>query len=201
MIRPILFSGPMVRALLAGTKTQTRRIVKPPRAEPILDLGLIYSQSPESALLYCPYGQRGDRLWVRETHAAFVVGDPSGTSPQCVAYKATCDEDGGFDYVNGANEVMRLKVTKWTPSIHMPRWASRITLEITSIRVERLQSISEADAKKEGVEFGRITNVATGEIDSDAVEAFESLWESLNGPGSWDENPWGWVIEFKKVPQ
>lgn len=195
MERPILFSAPMVRAILDGRKTQTRRPLDLSRAvgDPGVPTGhvldLIYPGSvqhygyvtaahdrtawrvqrlcdascahPDDTGPYdgrhsrswgpMPYAP-GQRLWVRETHAQFAVGNRTGLSPQCVAYRATCDDDGGFRYVNNGDEIMRLKVTKWTPAIHMPRWASRITLEVTEIRVQRLQDISEEDARDEGVE-------------------------------------------------
>lgn len=105
--RPILFSGPMVRAILEGKKTQTRRVVRDQGG--CLDL-----DDPDdlAQLLSCyDYGAPGDRLWVRETHAQFAVGNRTGLAPQCVAYRATCDEDGGFDYVNNGDEIMRIKVT------------------------------------------------------------------------------------------
>jgi hypothetical protein len=198
--RPILFSAPMVRAILAGTKTQTRRIVKPQpeydaderwpgwkwpshQARSMLEI----SEIPSA----CPYGRRGDRLWVRETHAQFAVGNRSGVAPQCVAYRATCDEDGGFDYVNNGDEIMRLKVTKWTPAIYMPRWASRITLEVTRVRVERLHDISEEDARAEGVDEIK-AQVPT------ARDAFSYLWRDINGAESWRANPWVWVISFRR---
>jgi hypothetical protein len=214
--RPILFSAPMVRAVLAGTKTQTRRIAKfPPTTS-------AFVVSPErdgkwwptnrgdyvGGGIVCPYGEPGDRLWVRETHAQFAVGNRSGVAPQCVAYRATCDEDGGFDYVNNGDEIMRLKVTKWTPAIYMPRWASRITLEVTRVRVERLHDITEEDARAEGVEamdgmfdeveLCRIAKIA-GSSYEDARGWFAALWCQINGEDSWRANPWVWVVEFKRM--
>jgi hypothetical protein len=216
--RPILFSAPMVRAILAGTKTQTRRIVKPQpeydaderwpgwkwpshQARSMLEI----SEIPSA----CPYGRRGDRLWVRETHAQFAVGNRSGVAPQCVAYRATCDEDGGFDYVNNGDEIMRLKVTKWTPAIYMPRWASRITLEVTRVRVERLHDITEEDARMEGVTPYVPGHGAATEDELNAEPGlrsprmyrfgFEQVWCDINGSESWDANPWVWVVEFKRM--
>lgn len=199
--RPILFSGPMVRALLAGTKTQTRRVVKPqpaPDQQPrtvIGSSGFVYVMDNAPLLSYpevrrvrwdCPYGQPGDRLWVRETWH-----DASSALHSCALYRA----DGGEIYGG-----------KWAPSIHMPRWASRITLEITGVRVERLQDISEADARSEGCtqnhngyfwggphQTGGMKQMAT------ALQAYQDLWESINGPGSWDANPWVWVLEFRRI--
>ena len=169
--RPILFSGPMVRALLDGSKTQTRRVIKPRH--------LAFFNQNAAAMLNdwnerpLPYGKPGDRLWVRETWH-----DASSSLHSCALYRAD-----GID----------LHWDKWTPSIHMPRWASRITLEITSVRVERLQDISEADAQAEG-----ITSAECLECDG-FVNAFSKLWEQINGPGSWDANPWVWAIEFRRL--
>ena len=172
--RPILFSAPMVRALLAGTKTQTRRIVKARDLEWMdVHQGL---REPDNAER-CPYGQPGDRLWVRETFGHFERNE--NFAPGCeVFYRA----DGES-----------LAVERWRPSIHMPRWASRITLEVTGVRVERLQDISEADATAEGVsaipdEMRR----ATPRCD------FQALWQSINGPDSWAANPWVWIVEFRR---
>lgn len=175
--KPILFSAPMVRALLDGRKTQTRRIAKEFAGRPELDA--ILRRFPEQQ--GCPFGEFGDLIWVRETWAH---GGFAEETRECQPlYRADAPLDVG----------------PWTPSIHMPRWASRLTLRITDARVERLQEISEADAKAEGVEFGAITNQLTGEIDRDACEAFEELWESINGPGSWDANPWVWAITFDVI--
>lgn len=175
--RPILFSGEMVRAILDGRKTQTRRVVK-------FDWcgsanGLLHQASFDPAYK-CPYGKVGDRLWVRETWAKLLSGR--------IWYRADGHSinDGG-----------------WRPSIHMPRWASRITLEITGVWVERLQAIGQNDAFREGVRRaadGRWFNYAPdGPTHNSARGSFISLWESINGPGSWDANPWVWVIEFKRI--
>jgi hypothetical protein len=204
--RPILFSAPMVRALLAGTKTQTRRVVKPqPWASCVIEEGMdgetpfVYSALSGHGPGYdveetrkpcrCPYGQPGDRLWVRETWR--VCGGREYEYQQDrsqVMYRSTHQEDGfplGWEsYV-------------WRPSIFMPRWASRITLEVTGVRVERLQDISEADCAKEGAPFSY-----SGFAPEDAPDWrgwYRDLWESINGPGSWDANPWVWVVEFKRL--
>lgn len=174
----------MVRALLAGTKTQTRR---PLRAGTWFDqLHGVIRQAPAGlactgfAPVSCPYGQPGDRLWVRETWAKT---QPLGLPwPETMVVYAA--GDNRTDYGG-----------PWKPSIHMPRWASRITLEITGVRVERLQSISEADATAEGtpnslhLPGGRFAN-----------ENFAHLWEAINGPESWAANPWVWAITFNRVP-
>ena len=177
---PILFSAPMVRALLNGSKTQTRRVVKP-TPEWIGQSGVLsYRGRVGLPHALSPYGQPGDRLWVRETWMDLrgVEGALGGAM-----YRATFGNapEGG----------------KWRPSIHMPRWASRITLEITSVRVERLQDISEADALEEGITYNDLPN--NGLAPRRARTWYCSLWEQINGPGSWDANPWVWVIEFKRV--
>ncbi len=212
--RPILFSAPMVRALLAGAKTQTRRVVKPEGAhhifqfrgttaakgadEPTGEWGWCGSESVVNKHIRCPYGQPGDRLWVRETHApqsdcwgaweSWLRGD-GGPAP-IIHYAADFKpfQDGqGFT-------IRKPFIDKWRPSIHMPRWASRITLEITGVRVERLQEISEADALAEGVRNS--LHLPGGRF---ARENFEHLWWTINGDGSWEANPWVWVIEFKRI--
>jgi hypothetical protein len=175
--RPILFSAPMVRAILSGTKTQTRRVVKGMALLWLRPDGFTpeFTALPENGL--CPYGQPGDRLWVREAWRAW---------PDGVAYRADISDADLADAVHAP----------WRPSIHMHRAASRITLEITAVRVERLQDISEADAKAEGV------TRPVPMLDDDPstyVDAFGDLWASINGPGSWDSNPWVWVIEFRRV--
>lgn len=167
--RPILFSAPMVRAILNGTKTQTRRACKGQR-----ELSNIH----DFQLDRCPYGKIGELLWVRETF----LQDTNG-----FIYRADGDFEGNAVILGG-----------WKPSIYMPRWASRINLEVTGIRVERLQDISEEDAIAEGV---RITDEYTGcadDIDSHR-HAYKFLWESINGKGSWDMNPFVWVVEFMRI--
>ena len=211
--RPILMSAPMVRAILAGIKTQTRRVVKPqPPADTFQVTPYHHPDNhprffawkdgfggaemhPAWEPIPCPYGQPGDRLWVRETFGHFERND--NFTPGCeVFYRA----DGGC-----------LEIEPWRPSIHMPRWASRITLEITGVRVERLQDISEADAMAEGIEraedfFGRPCWRAYDEPEGsdvvfpdDPIGSYASLWMSINGPGSWDANPWVWVLEFRRI--
>jgi hypothetical protein len=229
--RPILFSSPMVRRILANQKTQTRRVVTMREFQRSTTPGYDFTFRDRRAFWndyrladllrskWNPYGAPGDRLWVRETHAQFAVGNRTGISPQCVAYRATCDADGGFEYVNNGDEVMRLKVTKWTPAIHMPRWASRLLLEVTAVRVERLQDISPADACAEGAaelldpshplratvfrDHGKWAG--NDRIDQDgkqagAVDAFATLWDSINGRRApWASNPWCWVLSFRRI--
>jgi len=171
--KPILFSGEMVRAILAGTKTQTRRVVKAKHVPFVSNLlgGFLdgkWNQRP------MPYGRPGDHLWVRETFATDGAG--------LLWWRAAGDDQP--------------KVGNWKPSIHMPRWASRITLEITAVRCERLNDISEDDARAEGVVA---EPPKTWIYRADYIAAYRTLWESINGPGSWAQNPWVWVIEFKRI--
>ena len=192
--RPILFSAPMVRAILAGSKTQTRRVVKP--WEPRL-MNLRRAVPEDVSYLpdftcyrsTCPYGQPGDLLWVRETWSTHACFDhlPPNKCPPSIHYWA----DG------------KVQTGKGRPSIHMPRWASRITLEVTGARVERLQAISDADAMAEGIV--QLSDGGFGLPDgshyhhTDPRQSYFSLWEAINGPGSVEADPWLWVIEFKKV--
>lgn len=213
--RPILFSAPMVRALLDGTKTQTRRLVAHPGEAWTNDgLGRITSKHPkqgrfglfvrrgldtdfpECDIVPCPYGQPGDRLWVRETWAYGIH-----------ALAAARDENGPFVYAADGTTQGRL-CDRWRPSIHMPRTASRITLEVTGVRVERLLDISIEDAKAEGAwgpDDSIVDKVATyfgiDVLGANPRLAFQMLWESINGPGSWDLNPWVWAIDFKRLEQ
>jgi hypothetical protein len=196
--RPILFSGEMVRAILDGRKTQTRRIVKPqpPAGFHGPEMGpnglwafVRVRKHNEWHDVKCPYGLSGDRLWVRE---AWTLGDGCAeplkaglreeTERREVHYRA---DWGGIE-----DDVV------WKPSIHMPRWASRITLEITDVRVERLHEINEADARAEGV----LPAVYDGhETKGEARILFRELWEKINGHESWAANSFVWVIEFKRV--
>ena len=169
--RPILFSAPMVRAILDGSKTQTRRVIKPQPSYPnMCESSLWFTHRPR-----CPYGQPGDRLWVRETQAKF----------HPAVYMADVEEGLYPSYL-------------WTPSTHMPRAASRITLEITGVRVERVQDITEADAMAEGADP---TLVDPDGGSQPHVEGFTLLWDSINAPRGfgWDTNPFVWSLEFRRV--
>ena len=219
--RPILFSGEMVRAILEGRKTQTRRVVTHRRFFDVVETEMmscsdngvfgywpiLLAKDGGTEVMKCPYGVPGDRLWVRETW----FSRPS--SNEFLGYSA----DG--DYPHG-------KAYRVRPSIHMPRWASRILLEITDIRVERVQDISEADAEAEGMPcdldfpiseaycpncLGQGLHGAFGEnygmtevecSDCETVgKRFRNLWDSINekrGFG-WNTNPWVWVVEFKVI--
>lgn len=193
--RPILFSAPMVRAILAGTKTQTRRAVHLKSHQSIqqMDDGTHWpwefndGDGHDDHWLSCRYGQAGDRLWVRETWAYSVH-----------AMAAMHDDEGPWVYAADGTTQGRLH-DRWHPSIHMRRCASRITLEVTGVRVERLQDISEADALAEGIVQ---TRDGFGLPDgshfhaADPRQSYWSLWEAINGPGSVAANPWVWVVEF-----
>lgn len=193
--RPILFSAPMVRAILDGRKTQTRRVAKPVKHP---DLGNLHDASvlarePQHVIeRACPYGQVGDRLWVRETHLAWWSLNPEAPDgPRVFSHVAAFKADG-YELEPGE---------KWIPAIHMLRKASRIDLEITGVRVERLNDISEADAIDEGTEP---LKTADGRYDwtvkpRGPIGDFKALWESINGAGSWEANPWVWVIGFKRI--
>jgi hypothetical protein len=206
--RPILMSAPMVNALLAGRKTQTRRILRYQPSEPpeVFKMSLNKSGTKpviaawwDGGCCICPYGQPGDRLWVREAHYLTDNGDS-----EYAVYAA--DGDAVRKHLAEIDELPRdfpesVKKShrKLRSSIHMPRWASRILLEITDIRVERLQDISEEDAVAEGA-FSWASEQTTPVRDIDSARlAYIQLWESINGPGSWDLNPYVWVISFRRV--
>lgn len=193
--RPILFSGPMIRAILAGQKTQTRRVVKlvGPDAIEERDDGSLWpycvtwAHGDDGEPWYaCPYGEPGDRLWVRETWAQEDARD-LGLGASQTLYRAT------------ASDAEAALVQRWRPSIHMPRWASRLTLEVTSVRVERLQDITEDDARAEGAAAEPSEALADSPVGLSAREAFADLWASINGPASWAANPWVWVVGFKRI--
>lgn len=226
--RPIIFNGEMVRAILDGRKTQTRRVIKPQPPSVTENgtrfTGYQYTTLPVSQgydlIAYmdnpryiggCPYGQPGDRLWVREAHAR-IPGEDNYTA--AVHYLA----DGRMPSVEDRHDAGLLKVF---PSIYMPRWASRILLEITNVRVERVQDVSEEDAKSEGVEtkpYGDHPFICTrdysqkkrsnggfpgfcADTGNQYRSSFRSLWNSINTKRGyeWDDNPWVWVIEFKVI--
>ena len=215
--RPILFSGEMVRALLAGTKTQTRRVVKGQAPRDVVSAsvhaGLITWADASGSVHIggkpCPYGVPGDTLWVRETHASTAqAGDH--TADAHTVYRAT---DPDWSTMEG---------WKWKPSIFMRRADSRITLRVTSVRVERVQDISEEDALAEGIKpwgpaqrgvygmtlenFGPVYPspaadiIAGGESwTTSAARSFRGLWVSINGAESWESNPWVWCVGFERV--
>ena len=237
--RPIIFSAPMVRALLSGEKTQTRRAMKlkPHQQIEERDDGTPWpwmhdGERDADAWLSCPYGQPGDRLWVRETfqyRGASYDGHGIDESEWFRCYGAGGAADNWDpDYPHGwwptphmnvkkldaADEQEGEGVTGWVtkriPGIHMPRWASRITLEVTSVRVERLNDISESDCWAEGIEEVMYDFDDAAQIDmpnrlgcciEDAKPLYALLWEQINGKGSWDANQWVWVVEHKRIAQ
>lgn len=233
--RPIIFNGPMVQAILAGRKTQTRRVVK---TQPSRRANLVSMEDGEARFCegehpkhhhceeydepaFCPYGKPGDRLWVREKFKPVASGQVRDGYGE-VRYGWAYESDGVVAWDLGTTKIydltnqpptghMQFRTTPWKPSIHMPRRASRITLEITAVRVERLQDITEEDAKAQGLMFhestGGCPNWAApdaGEWQTNPRQAFRELWESIRRPGSWDgwdANPWVWAVEFKRVDQ
>ena len=219
--RPMLFSAPMVRALLDGSKTQTRRSVED---LPDWDITEIPSDAADTGKRMpngpspsgrgmaaghwrlCPYGKPGDRLWVRETFQGplfdaermdeFRRDSSKFETPEFCVFAA---DGGGPPEFQDADDNL---FCRWRPSIHMPRWASRIQLEIVAVRVERLNACSDVDAVAEGIGLNpsaigmKLTN-PPGE--SMAIAMYRALWDSINGAGSWATNPWVWVVEFKRV--
>lgn len=208
--RGMIFNAEMVRALLDGRKTQTRRIIKDCTVgrDPISKfikigkkfIGCYPEDVPELIRECCPYGVPGDRIWVRETWARYNIDQ----NTHDIAYRATTPADWPEE-------------GRWRPSIHMPRWASRIVLEITDVRVERLNAISPEDAESEGLERTNFTGFGDEpglpsypepDVYFDPLkkqwkeyppEAFAGLWKSIYGEESWKANSWVWVIEFKRV--
>lgn len=225
---PILFNDEMVRAIVEGRKTQTRRIIKP---APTDNAAKLYNNDivahdlecddtggsfgfgfwdEDGNMWKCPFGRPGDRLYVREawqvdapcdgtwSHTAFYGcrDSPLSDIPERFRTPDHCLFRAGY------TENFRIN---WRPSIHMPRWASRITLEVKAVRVERLQDISEADARAEGIidegclNCGMPETCGCGNPSPDARDAFVYLWKSIHGAESWAANPWVWVIEFERV--
>jgi hypothetical protein len=210
--KPILFSGEMVRAILAGRKTQTRRLVTVPwkgsrRALPyepwwVSEDGKLLAQDEygdfhEASTRMAPYGHAGDRLWVKETfqinHVKYVRGRLPKSRPTTLAevlYRA----DG--NYAEQFEQVDSPEMAIWRPSIFMPRWASRLTLAVTGVRIERLHAITDDDAKAEGVwheprHDGMLSHPRL---------AYAELWDKINGKRApWEKNPWVWVVDFRVV--
>lgn len=232
--RGMIFNGEMVHAILDGRKTQTRRIMKP-QPEPCPREGHWWPSNVFKTMLHieeemqngkggwgglvgdaCPFGDVGDRIWVRETfscignedgHPVDAKGNLCSREEAQRIYRASAvqkpnnyglwSSPDGFDFEG-----------VWTPSIHMPRWASRILLEITHVRIERLNAISEEDAMREGIDADRLTEskdnydcIADHNMTGrpSAKGYFSDLWQSIYGEESWAANPWVWVIEFKRV--
>ncbi|HBW3087154.1 morphogenetic protein [Klebsiella pneumoniae] len=207
--RGMIFNAEMVRALLSGRKTQTRRIIKPqPEATLSGSLSGKWLSRPLNGLLlpkiediaiHCPFGVVGDRIWVRETFQGPLFDydlmdsyckDPTPfEKPEFCVYKA--DGVPAPEFYDADDELHCC----WRPSIHMPRWASRILLEITNVRVERLKSISDGDAIREGCSTA---DMKSGDC---VADVFARQWASIYGDESWNSNPWVWVIEFKRIEE
>ncbi|HEE5245290.1 TPA: hypothetical protein R7J74_003205 [Klebsiella pneumoniae] len=216
--RGMIFNADMVRAILDGRKTQTRRPIKWKQTR-FTEIGeredgskWPWSEDAERACDFwhpCPFGAVGDRIWVRETFQGPLFDydlmdnyckDPTPfEKPEFCVYKA--DGVPAPEFYDADDELHCC----WRPSIHMPRWASRILLEITDVRVERLNAISEEDARAEGIIDGGCLNCGEPEPcgcanpEPDATDAFAYLWQSIYGQDNWNANPWVWVIEFKRV--
>lgn len=203
--RGMIFNSEMVRAILDGRKTQTRRIIKDCTVgkDPISKfiqigkkfIGCYPEDVPELIRECCPYGVPGDRIWVRGTWA-----EAGASAPDLKLYRANYPAHVPTHYEN----VPPAEDVRWTPSIHMPRWASRITLEITGVRVEQLKSISEEEARSEGVArlregFWKHYQPGWTQHQLSARGSFATLWDSIYGSGEWYRNPWVWVIEFKRI--
>ena len=227
--RGMIFNAEMVRAILDGRKTQTRRIMKVQPSEGFTPMNMslepdykarwytpgivdkdgylqpaskeVFGVSNENEGYSCPFGAVGDRIWVRETSGLQVRRDALGGTGEFRVYRASNPDAIRFTTASGKDYPI-----KWTPSIHMPRWASRITLEITDVRVERLNDISEGGATAEGVppagsllpDYPGTFLTPKGDF-ATAKVAFQRLWESIYGEENWQDNPWVWVIEFKRV--
>lgn len=224
--RPILFSGDMVRAILDWRKTQTRRVVKQPKkwagqydqlcTKTMLNTFMVWWWNGVHGFVgasqECPYGQPGDRLWARETHA--IVPRTAYRCSEGVQQTLRPDDDHDAAIYREGWELS--PPGRWRPSIHMPRWAIRITLEVTGVRVERLKDMEgqapypgESDALAEGVYrihhgdgayyYSAFRDEPDGKNWNDPTDAFRELWESINGIGSWDANPFVWVVSFKRI--
>lgn len=253
--RPILMHGRSIRSLLAGRKTQTRRIVKLPLGvieEPggLVHARAIYTDGTKedySELLErCPYGAPGNLLYARETWrvGAWRAGEvdtalrgecPVWGNDNRIAIDYAADDHCRREWLQVPDDELHERLVdqslqdaraagfapdddgrirwqpgespcRWRPSIHMPRWASRLTLHLTDVRVERIQEISESDAQAEGIEYrngfytGGLHPVkGTHKCMPTAYEAFRGLWDDTNGPGAWDRNDWVWVLEFDVI--
>lgn len=220
--RPILFSAPMVLALLNGSKTQTRRIVKPqpPSGHSLAGFcsfsmnpadvdKAVWSGGPAEAALIdphrvrCPYGQRGDRLWVKETWRPHVAHGCVMGSCDCGDLNITYAADGHIEHARDGTipadwTLPKAAATGNVSPFFMPRWASRLTLEITAVRVRRLQDINRVDAEAEGCAGGH-GSIPDYNYSAIPQEHFMHVWNAINGASAWNENPWVWALTFQRV--
>lgn len=221
---PILMNGPMVRAVLEGRKTVTRRIC---RDQPHVSAGtdgvawpdgkgtdtITWGGAPGCYLDRSPY-HVGDLLWVRETFLREPHPSDLGMTREMIPHiwDMACAAAGTIHFRADESHDWVADGRRWTPSIHMPRWASRITLEVIGVRVELLQSISDEQCIAEGIErdqtYPTLWRRGRLEGDQNTVNvtgfpklAFRSIWEAINGPANWKANPWVWVVEFKRIEQ
>ncbi|HCD2060003.1 TPA: hypothetical protein NBJ75_002074 [Serratia marcescens] len=201
--RPVIFNSEMVRAILDGRKTQTRRAISDRHLHLIdvasqvgecypLESGIDHANSQSYFREHCPFGQVGDRLWVRETFMDLTGTGIESTTGKFEGFAYRADTPAG----SYGDEVRKEYGLKWTPSLHMPRKACRIMLEITAVRVERLNDISEEDARAEGVAPSQHIITPTEAL---YRVGFLKLWQSIYGEESWRANPWVWVIEFRRL--
>lgn len=223
--RGLLFKAPMVRAVQKGIKTQTRRLVKPQSAiltdQMARSLGVQPPAQENQAVIPCPYGAPGDRLWVREAWRTGQSADPqSGADLAGKGWPVFYEADGAVNWTGATSGGLGFTTPgRYRQARFMPRWASRILLEVTEVRVERLQDISEDDARAEGL--STVTKDGSlwkwGIPDADGlpgtdddgwhwcdwerspVAAYRRLWESIHGPGSWDLNPWVRAVSFRRI--
>lgn len=215
--RPILMHARSINGILEGRKMQTRRIIKIPQVylssygASIVKMSMVDGEAliegwPKQERemgnfgrcqrIKCPYGQPGDRLWVRETWRPKPWAKDRHSHPE-VAYRAD-DKSGSL---NQNLEILKKLLPGWKPSIHMPRWASRLNLEVLSIDVQRVQDISEADAKAEGCQIPEVMHADEPIESYDYRTYFRALWDDTNGAGAWERNDWCWVVDFKRIEQ
>lgn len=223
---PILFQPPMVRAILDGRKTQTRRLVKPqPEKRLVVGVGplltfaqrgstnrWLYPNARDQIIASCPYGRPGDRLWVKETWRPSISHGCAGNTCDCADVNVTYAADGAVDdfpdrAIPDAWTMPKAAARGNVSPLFMPKWASRIWLELKDVRLQRLQDIEAQDAAAEGLHqlpaTGRyVINPGDqyfGSASTNPREVFEWLWEAINGPDSWGANPWVWALTFKRV--
>ena len=197
--KPILFQGDMVRAILDGRKTQTRRVAKDAIGDATRENPLPMDKMKN------PVGKVGNLLWVRETFDPYLTGKQENPNRLYARVEYKCD--GNKEEKDITPETKRKLDTSesksWTPPIHMPRWASRITLKITDVRVERVQDISGPDCCAEGIQFNRLGDgpPLKGNQWKETRKAFAQLWNSINTdtPHCWEDNPWVWAITFEPI--